>query len=330
MNPLLLVSVAISFVSTFVLAKKWMPAARRAGLVGKDMNKPSKPEVAEMGGVPVLGGIVGGLLFYIGLNTFLFNNLSYNLVLFATIGTVLIIVVVGLIDDLLGWKLGLSQLQKPLLTIPAALPMMVINAGHSSVDLPFLGATDLGLLYPLVVVPIGIVGASNGFNMLAGYNGLEAGMGLIMISSIGLVSYLTGTAHVAMICAITAAALAAFLIFNWYPAKIFPGNGFTYMIGGIIACTSILANVERLAIILFIPYFIDLSLKAKSKMKAEAFAEVDSNGFLKNPYNGYYALPHVVIDLIIKMKGKTNEREVVIFIFLIEALLALIGMALYL
>ncbi|MEM2145943.1 MAG: hypothetical protein QW279_11320, partial [Candidatus Jordarchaeaceae archaeon] len=192
-----------------------------------------------------------------------------------------------------------------------------------------LGATDLGLLYPLVVVPIGIVGASNGFNMLAGYNGLEAGMGLIMISSIGLVSYLTGTVHVAMICAITAAVLTSFLIFNWYPAKIFPGNGFTYMIGGIIACASILANVERLAIILFIPYFIDLLLKAKSKMKAEAFAEVDSNGFLKNPYNGYYALPHVVIDFIIKMKGKTNEREVVIFIFLIEALLALIGMSLY-
>lgn len=329
MNPLLLVSVAISFLSAFILAKKWMPAARRAGLVGKDMNKPSRPEVAEMGGVPVLGGIVGGLLFYIGLNTFLFNNLSYNLVLFATMATVLIIAIVGLVDDLLGWKLGLSQLQKPLLTIPAALPMMVINAGHSSVNMPLFGSMDLGLLYPLVVVPIGIVGASNGFNMLAGYNGLEAGMGLIIISSIGLVSYLTGTAHVAMMCAITAAALAAFLIFNWYPAKVFPGNCFTYMIGSIIACTSILANVERLALILFMPYFIDFLLKTRSKMRAETFGEVDSKGFLKNPYNGYYALTHVVIDLFIKIKGKANEKEVVMFMFSIEILLAMIALSLY-
>lgn len=330
MNPLLLVSVAISFVSAFMLAKKWIPAARRAGLVGKDMNKPSRPEVAEMGGVPVLGGIVGGLLFYIGLNTFLFNNQSYNLVLFATMATVLIIAIVGLVDDMLGWKLGLSQLQKPLLTIPAALPMMVINAGHSSVDLPVFGPMDLGLIYPLVVVPIGIVGASNGFNMLAGYNGLEAGMGLIIISSIGLVSYLTGTAHVAMICAITAAALTAFLIFNWYPAKIFPGNGFTYMVGSIVACTSILANVEKLALILFVPYFLDFLLKARSKMKAEAFGKVDQNGFLKKPYDKYYALPHLVIDFITKIRGKASEREVVSFMLSLEILLFVTGIFFYL
>ncbi|RWX72777.1 MAG: Undecaprenyl-phosphate alpha-N-acetylglucosaminyl 1-phosphate transferase [Candidatus Methanosuratincola subterraneus] len=330
MNPLLLVSIAISFAATFILTKRWIPVAKRAGLVGKDMNKPDKPDVAEMGGVAVLGGILGGMLFYIGLNTFLFNNVSFNLDLFAVMGTVLIIAVVGLIDDLLGWKLGLSQLQKPLLTIPAALPMMVINAGHSSVDLPLFGAMDLGLLYPLMVVPIGIVGASNGFNIIAGYNGLEAGMGLIIISSIGFVSYLTGTSHVAMICAIAAAALVAFLIFNWHPAKIFPGNVFTYMVGSIVACTSILANVEKLALMLFMLYFLDFFLKARSRMKAEAFGEVDSKGCLKKPYSKYYAFPHVVIDLVVKLKGKASEKDVVLFILSLEGLLALIGMFFYL
>ncbi len=329
MNPLLLVSIAISFLVTFFLTSKWIPAAKRAGLIGKDMNKPSKPEVVEMGGVAVLGGILGGLLFYIGLNTFLFNNSSFNLNLFATISTILIITIVGFIDDLLGWKMGLSQLQKPLLTIPAALPMMVINAGHSSVELPILGATDLGILYPLVVVPIGIVGAANGFNMLAGYNGLEAGMGLIMISGIGLVSYLTGSSHVAMICAVTAAALVAFLLFNWYPAKIFPGNGFTYMVGSIIACVSILANVEKLALIIFIPYFLDFLLKARSRMKAEEFGKPDSEGFLKKPYDKYYALTHVIIDLIIRLKGKASEKEVVLSMLSFEILLVVVGMFVY-
>ncbi|MDP2841599.1 MAG: hypothetical protein Q8O17_04910 [Candidatus Methanoperedens sp.] len=41
---------------------------------------------------------------------------------------------------------------------------------------PFLGTLDIGLLYPLLIIPIGMIGASNAFNMLAGYNGLEAGM----------------------------------------------------------------------------------------------------------------------------------------------------------
>jgi len=38
------------------------------------------------------------------------------------------------------------------------------------------GAVDWGIFYPLAIIPIGIVGAANAYNMLAGYNGLEAGM----------------------------------------------------------------------------------------------------------------------------------------------------------
>lgn len=330
MHPLLLLSIALSFVCTLLLTMRWIPVAKRAGLVGRDMNKPSKPEVAEMGGVAVLGGIVGGLLFYIGLNTFLFNNISFNLQLFATMSTVLLIAIIGFIDDLLGWKLGLTQWQKPLLTIPAALPIMAINAGVSYISLPLVGTPDLGILYPLVFVPIGIVGASNGFNMLAGYNGLEAGMGILIILGMGTASYVTGSSHVAMICAVTAAALSAFLIFNWYPAKVFPGNGFTYMVGAIIACVAILANMEKLAIIAFIPYFADFALKTRSKMKAEEFGKVQPDGSLKKPYERYYGLSHVFIDIISKVKGKAYERDVVAFCLAIEALCITLGVLLYL
>jgi UDP-N-acetylglucosamine--dolichyl-phosphate N-acetylglucosaminephosphotransferase len=330
MNPLLLLALAISFLATLFFTRKWIPVAKRVGLVGKDANKPSKPEVAEMGGVAVMAGILGGILFYISLNTFILNQVQFNLALFATLSTILIIAFVGIIDDLLGWKMGLSQLQKPLLTIPAALPMMVINAGHSSISLPIVGFVSLGILYPILFVPIGIIGASNGFNMLAGYNGLEAGMGLIIISAISSVAYFTGSAYVALVGAITAAALVAFLIFNWYPAKIFPGNTFTYMIGAIIACLAILANAEKLAIVAFIPYYIDFMLKARSRMKAEEFGKVQPDGSLLKPYEKYYGLPHVMIGAISKLKGKAYERDVVLTIFIIEIVCVIIGYSLYL
>jgi hypothetical protein len=51
-------------------------------------------------------------------------------------------------------------------------------------------------------------------------------------------------------------------------------NGFTYMIGAIIACVAILGNMEKLAILLFIPYIVDFFLKARSRMKAEEFAKI--------------------------------------------------------
>lgn len=325
MDILIALSPIVAFIVTFVLIQKWIPVAFKAGLTGKDMNKPNKPPVAEMGGVAVMGGILAGLLYYITLNTFYFNQKLYNIDLFAAFSTILIVSFIGFIDDILGWKIGIKQWQKPLLTLPAALPMMVINAGHATISLPFIGDLNLGILYPLVLVPVGIVGASNGFNMLAGYNGLEAGMGLIIVSALTYVTYLTGSSWVSMIGLVTAVALFAFLLFNWYPAKLFPGNGFTYLIGAIIGIIAILGNAEKFALLLFTPYMIDFILPLRSRMKAEAFAKVNDDGSLEKPYDKIYDLTHLMIELIRKIKPKVYERDVTISILLIELLISLIG-----
>ncbi|MDD1775845.1 MAG: hypothetical protein LUP94_00660 [Candidatus Methanomethylicus sp.] len=330
MNPLLFLPPVAAFLGTLFLIREWIPAAFRIGLVGKDMNKPDKHPVAEMGGVGVMGGLLAGLLSYISLNTFVLDQASYNLELFATVSSIVIIAFVGLIDDFLGWKIGLKQWQKPLLTIPAALPMMVINAGHSTMSLAFFGDINFGILYPLLIVPIGVVVASNGFNMLAGYNGLEAGMGFVAISFMTLVLYLTGNSWVAMIGLVTLATLVAFLIFNWYPSKIFPGNAFTYMMGAVIACMAILGNVEKLAIILFIPYVIDFILPLRSKMKAEAFAKVNPDGSLEKPYEKIYDSTHLMIVIISKLKKKVFERDVTLSLMALELILGLVGLTLYL
>ena len=61
-----------------------------------------------------------------------------------------------LIDDLLGWQHGgLSRRSRILLVSLASLPLMAINAGKASMDLPVLGVVDFGLVYPLVFNPVG-------------------------------------------------------------------------------------------------------------------------------------------------------------------------------
>ncbi len=47
-------------------------------------------------------------------------------------------------------------------------------------------------------------------------------------------------------------ALLAFLWFNWYPAKVFPGDTLTYSVGALVACIAILGDMEKIAVILFI------------------------------------------------------------------------------
>src|SRR5436190_324204 len=73
-----------------------------------------------------------------------------------------------------------------ILTLAAAVPLMVISVGQSYMHFPFIGRIEFGILFPLILVPLGVMGASNMVNLLGGYNGLEASLGLTYIGMLGL------------------------------------------------------------------------------------------------------------------------------------------------
>jgi len=232
-----------------------------------------------------------------------------------------------MMDDLLGWKMGLRQWQKPIFTLFAALPMMVINAGHSAMNLPIAGVIDWGILYPLLIVPLGIVGASNVYNMVAGYNGLEAGMGVIILYALGYFAFITGKQSAMIMALCMASALLAFLYFNWYPAKVFPGDTLTYSVGAMAACVAILGDMEKIAVLLFLPYAFDFIIQAAGGFRREAFAKVIEDGSLEKPYKGIYHLTHLGIIVLKQLKGKVYERDVVLFLCGIE--IAIAGLCVY-
>jgi UDP-N-acetylglucosamine--dolichyl-phosphate N-acetylglucosaminephosphotransferase len=230
---------------------------------------------------------------------------------------------IGMTDDMLGWQLGLRQREKLLLTFLVPVPLMVVNAGHSVMKFPFLGYIEFGLLYPLLIIPIGIIGTTNGFNMLAGYNGLEAGMGVIILSAMGYLAWQVGAVPVVVICLCLVAALLAFLIFNRYPSKVFPGDVLTYPLGASIAIVAILANLERFAAMLFFPYYVELLLKARGRFRPEWPAKVLEDGSLAIR-DKCYSVPHLTISVLRAIKGRAYEYEVVLFVLAVEVAVALI------
>jgi UDP-N-acetylglucosamine--dolichyl-phosphate N-acetylglucosaminephosphotransferase len=319
-------AVIVSFAATWIAARKWIYKAPEIGLLGFDMNKPGMPKVAEMGGICVVFGFVLSILIHIGMMTFLLHRQDYVAIL-AVLCTVLSVCIIGMMDDFLGWKKGLRQWQKPIFTLFAALPMMVINAGHSTMNLPIMGVMDLGILYPLLIVPLGIVGASNVYNMVAGYNGLEAGMGVIILSALGYFAYINGKQSAMILSFCMVSALIAFLYFNWYPAKVFPGDTMTYSVGGLAACVAILGDMEKIAVLLFLPYAFDFIIQAAGGFRKEAFAKVNEDGSLAKPYKGIYHLTHLAIVVLKQLKGKVYERDVVLFLCGIE--MAVAGICVY-
>jgi UDP-N-acetylglucosamine--dolichyl-phosphate N-acetylglucosaminephosphotransferase len=316
---LFLLIVSTAFFSTFFLTKAWIKIAKKSKLLGKDMNKYSKPKIPEGGGIAFILGVTFAVLLYVFIKTFyLFTTGNLPEVL-AILVTLLLAGFLGFVDDILGWKAGLSQWQKPLLTIPIAIPLMVINAGNSVMSIPFLGPVNFGITYPLLIVPLGIVGAANGFNMLAGFNGLEASMGIIILSTLGFIAWFNKILWLATITFSTVASLLAFLVFNKYPAKVFPGNSLTYAVGALIACVAILGNMEKIATFLFIPYFIELIIKAKNKFRTECFGIPQRDGNLKAPKK-IGSVTHILLKFV------KNEKEVVYSLLVIEVLLAFLSL----
>jgi len=325
---------AASFSIALFLTKTWIRAAKFAKLLGKDLNKYEKPLVPEAGGIAVALAVCFSLQTYIFLKTFYWKTTTHLPEAFAISATVLLGGFIGFTDDILGWKRGLTQFRKVLLTIPIALPLMVINAPHTIMTLPYpIGPVDFGIVYPLLLVPVGVIGATNGFNLLAGYNGLEAGMGLIIFTTFGVAGLIVEKYWISLIAFIVSAGLLAFLYFNWYPAKVFPGDSLTYSIGSLIAAVAILGDMERLAVWLFLLYFIEglLYFRARAVDKAgdvQAFGIPKEDGSLEMPYEKMYDTTHFAIWFLKKVKEKVYERDVVSFLLFVQFLVALSGIVL--
>jgi UDP-N-acetylglucosamine--dolichyl-phosphate N-acetylglucosaminephosphotransferase len=247
-------SAAVALVAAYSVAKYESRAFPSMGISGIDVHKVDRPVRAEMGGLAVLVAMALASTFYLGLE----YSLDGTTVLFAAVAaTVALTGLVGVADDML----EISQKLKPFLVVVAAAPLMLYLSQRAFVFIPLLGDVHLGLLYPLVAVPLAITTSANFSNLLAGFNGLEAGCAAISLGTMSFLSNLYGHPSVAVLGAIMTFAYLGFLALNWYPARIFPGDTGTLMSGAALAAMGLASGLEFEAIVLSIPAAMDFALK---------------------------------------------------------------------
>jgi len=310
----------ISFAVTFIVLPVMISRLQRAGLVGRDVQKPGRPHIPEMGGLALVTGFGAALLVAIALKTFFHLLPSVDLVeLLAVLATVLLIALVGILDDLI----AVRQIVKAITPLFAALPLVAIRPGYTVLNLPLLGYVNLGLLYPLLLVPLGVTGAANAMNMLAGFNGVEVGMGAVAFLALTIIALSLGKLTAALILLAALGAALACLYYNWYPAKIFIGDVGTLSMGAVLASAVILGNFETAGVILVIPHLFDLVLKASHGFP-KSFG-VYRAGKLHCPHTGPVGLGQ----LIMKLSGGISERHLTLLLISLEALMGLIAIWLY-
>jgi len=295
------------------------------GWFGRDMNKPEKTEVSELGGIPVYIGFVIAVLFALVLY-YLFNLSVFGFIditkLFLILITMSLIMFIGFVDDVLGWKKGISQLQHFIYPILFSIPMIIFAIIYqiNSIYIPYFGALQLGLIYAWILVPIAIDATTNSFNLLAGFNGLEAGLSIIIFSTIGIITFFRGEITLLIILAAWIGALIGFLKFNRYPSKIFPGDIVTLVSGVLAGISAIVLRLEILIAFLIILYIIEFIIKASHSFKTECFGIPNKKGLLQaNPKGG--SLTQVILRL---GAGKLTEKGLVNIFYFIQIFISLL------
>ena len=334
---IILIASLISVFTVFLTYSKIRDYLNAIGIHGIDKQKKEEPKIPSGGGtLPALATFVGIMAFLL-LAVFLVPlELNFKLILGATL-TITIITFVGFLDDIYvvdeehkaktGTKQirkGLSQFSKSIMVLPGSIPLIIAVAHQSTLQLPVIGALEVGLIYPLILVPIGVLCVANASNMLAGQNGLEAGMGFIALLGLGIFSLMVNQVEAAAVAIISAAALLAFERYNWAPASILPGDSLTYFRGACIAAVVIIGNIEAFGIIIFIPWIVEAFIKASQKFQASSLGRITERGTLKPVNNRIESLNHFIMSL-----GDFTEKQIVSIFLIIEAFFVALGFGLY-
>lgn len=323
----ILVAFVISLLTVVLFLPNVIRALRERGSIGIDVHKRDKPEVPKGGGFILLFGIVFGLLVVLGLTTF--QNLSVESVgILAGLVSILMAGMIGLLDDYLDF----STRTKIALPLISTIPMIAMSVGTPTMTLPIIGTVNFGIWYALLIVPLMMTFIIDATNMYGGMNGLEAGLSTINAS--GLILYVLMSHFInvhevasnelqgAVVAAALLGASIGFLAFNKYPAKVLPGDVGRLPMGAAIAAALIIGNMDRLAIVMFIPFGINFILYLLYQVHVrrtgeewQKFAQVREDGTLEvvGPYTMYWLLPH--------FSKRVTEKKNVLVLLLLQAII---------
>ncbi len=156
---------------------------------------------------------------------------------------------------------GLSAGNKFLLQLIAAslyLFFMVWKGGLTTVlKIPYFNVSwDLGIFY-YVFALILITGIVNSVNLTDGIDGLSGSVTAIVGAFFAVIAFLTGRVDTAVLSGITIGACIGFLVYNFYPARVFMGDTGSLFLGGMVIGLAFLVDSPLIIVVVGLIYIIE-------------------------------------------------------------------------
>ena len=241
----------------------------------------SKQGTPTMGGlmffVGTLVGVIAGYSLLLNSEPTLMQETYQNqsISLLISVITALAFGFIGFVDDYIKVvkkrNLGLTEKQKLVLqfavTVAFLLAQYMIGHINTAITIPWIGVVDLGYFYYPIVFA-GITFMVNAVNLTDGIDGLCSSVTFIVALGFFMISASYGYYANSIFACALAGALAGFLVWNFYPAKVFMGDTGSMFLGGsvvamawavnrpeVLVLIGIIYTIEALSVVIQVTYF---------------------------------------------------------------------------
>lgn len=221
---------AISFLFVLVVMPSVIRAAQQWELF--DDNSLSRKDHGY--GIPRLGGVA----FFVSIvltSLFLVAKEATDLPMYELYAAGTIMFMAGLKDDLLGMrcrsKFAVQAFVSLIITVPGNIRITNLHGVFNVNQLSYLESVLFSAFIIMFII--------NSFNLIDGIDGLAGTLGVIACSAFAYYFMLAGEVSLAKLALSAAAALIAFLGYNYSPSKIFMGDCGSLLLGLICAVFAI-------------------------------------------------------------------------------------------
>lgn len=265
--------------------------------------------------------IMGGLLFVVVpiVVFFVVNIATINdkTVLFVILSFVLYCLV-GFLDDILvivrNNNEGLSPLTRILMELVFTLALYLIFSDviPKQITIPFI---NIGIqIHPIIFVPfmaLLYMAEANAVNFTDGMDGLCAGVSFIALIALFVCAIVSKQYNISILIICVLGGLLAYLFFNKHPAKIFMGDSGSLALGALFASIALVLDKTIALFIIGGVFVIEMFCVVVQQLSVRLFHK---RVFSYTPIHYAFVL-----------KGY-KETKIVLVFYLIELLLALIGL----
>ena len=209
--------------------------------------------------------MMGGLMFILSCIICLVGNIltMHDYTVFYVLALALCFGFVGFLDDFFKLKfkrnLGLTSAQKAMLqmAVSALYLYLLYKRGVLSCNLyvPFVDVTFQ--VHPLVYIFFAMfimVGCVNAVNLTDGVDGLSSSVTIPVMVFFAAAAMAKQRFDLALLPACLVGGLAAYLLYNWHPAKVFMGDTGSLFLGGVVCALAFALDMPLILILVGLVY----------------------------------------------------------------------------